>query len=61
LPAEWNFLVGHDQKMNPNKLLAEEAKILHFTNGLPDVHPTDGEADNLWRQERARMNHVTPA
>jgi lipopolysaccharide biosynthesis glycosyltransferase len=60
LPPEWNFLVGHDQKNNPNKMLAEEAKILHFTNGLPDVHPTDGEADNLWRQERSRMNHITP-
>ncbi len=59
LPPEWNFLVGHDIQNNPSKLLSEDAKILHYTNGLPDVHPIDGQADNLWRQERARMNHVT--
>lgn len=60
LPQEWNFLVGHTQQKHPGRLLSEEAKVLHFTNGLPDVHPTDGQADSLWRQERARMNHVTP-
>jgi lipopolysaccharide biosynthesis glycosyltransferase len=52
LPAEWNVLVGHHE--------IEGAKILHFTNGLADVNPTDGLADNLWRKERAAMNHVTP-
>lgn len=53
LPPEWNILVGHD-KYRP------DAKILHYTNGLPDVHPTDSIEDNLWRKERAAMNHVTP-
>jgi lipopolysaccharide biosynthesis glycosyltransferase len=55
LPPEWNVLVGHateEQQKN--------AKILHFTYGLPDVNPTDGMADNLWRQERAKMNYITP-
>jgi hypothetical protein len=34
--------------------------MLHYTNGLPDVHPTDGIEDHLWRKEHAAMNHVTP-
>lgn len=53
LPPEWNTLVGHDN-------VSRESKLLHFTNGLPDVNPTDGEADALWRRERALMNHITP-
>lgn len=53
LPLEWNSLVGHD-------CYHADTKLLHFTNGLPDVNPTDGIEDNLWRQEHARMNHVTP-
>jgi hypothetical protein len=53
LPAAWNSLVGHD-RYHPN------VKLLHFTNGLPDVNPTDGIEDNLWRRERNLMNEVTP-
>jgi hypothetical protein len=53
LPATWNTLVGHD-KYYPN------VKLLHFTNGLPDVNPTDGIEDNLWRKEYSAMTHVTP-
>jgi len=52
LPDEWNRLVGHDK--------VEGAKMLHFTNGLPDVHPSDKVADALWYREREAMNHVTP-
>ena len=52
LPPEWNVLVGHHETAG--------AKLLHFTNGLPDVHPSDIVADALWRCERAAMNHVKP-
>lgn len=52
LPAEWNALVGHQETY--------DAKILHYTNGLPDVNPTNGYADAMWRQECEAMNHVTP-
>lgn len=51
LPPEWNVLVGHQNQDN--------AKILHYTNGLPDVHHSNTNADKLWYEERVRMNHVT--
>lgn len=51
LPPEWNVLVGHQP--------TENAKLLHYTNGLPDVHPT-GQIDEIWHAERELMNHVTP-
>lgn len=50
LPPEWNVLVGHQDNAN--------AKLLHFTNGLPDVHPTHGYEDQQWQQERQAMNYV---
>lgn len=53
LPAEWNCLVGE------GAWHASEPKILHYTLGLPDVHPVGGMADDLWRKERAAMNHIT--
>lgn len=52
LPAEWNVLVGHQPQ--------DGAKCLHFTNGLPDVFQSGTQADALWHQERATMNHVKP-
>lgn len=53
LPKEWNVLVGHHD--------IEGAKLLHYTNGLPDVHVTpDLKAQRLWYAERKAMNHVTP-
>ena len=51
LPPEWNCLVQHHP--------IDHAKILHFTNGLPDIHPSNTGADKLWYEERTRMNHVT--
>lgn len=53
LPPVWNTLVGHDS-YQPN------TKMLHFTNGLPDVNPTDGIEDNLWRREYTDMTNITP-
>lgn len=53
LPPEWNALVGHDK-------FSRETKLLHWTNGLPDVNPTDGIEDNLWRREYADMTNITP-
>lgn len=53
LPAEWNCLVGHQ--------LFDTAKLLHFTNGLPEINPSHTEADGLWYAERQRMNHVMEA
>lgn len=50
LPPEWNVLVGHQD--------TENAKLLHYTNGLPDVFPTS--MDEVWHKERKLMNHVTP-
>lgn len=50
LPPEWNVLVGHQRN--------ENAKLLHYTNGLPDVHPTDD--DHFWHNERAAMNYIKP-
>lgn len=53
LPKEWNALVGHH--------VTEDAKVLHFTNGLPSVHTcTDLYAQKMWRDEREKMNHITP-
>ena len=52
LPPEWNVLVGHQP--------VQGAKLLHWTNGLPDIHRGDAYADALWYSERTRMNHVTP-
>ena len=51
LPPEWNVLVQHQP--------IDHAKILHFSNGLPDIHPSNTGADKLWYEERTRMNHVT--
>jgi hypothetical protein len=51
LPDEWNVLVGHGE-------YADSTKLLHYTNGLPDVHPTYGLEDLAWRNERELMNHV---
>lgn len=51
LPPEWNYLVGEQPvPWNP--------KLLHFTLGLPGVHPIGGHEDFLWQQERQAMNHV---
>lgn len=53
LPPEWNVLVGHQDTTN--------AKLLHFTNGLPEVHLcTELEVQRLWYEEHKQMNHVTP-
>lgn len=52
IQPEWNVLVGHQP--------IEGAKVLHFTNGLSPIHPSDPVADALWNKERAAMNHVTP-
>lgn len=53
LPATWNTLVGHGS-YHPN------TKMLHYTNGLPDVHPTWGIEDEMWHREHKLMNNVTP-
>lgn len=52
LPQEWNVLVGHQDIAG--------AKVLHYTNGLPEIHPSDIVADALWRCERASMDYVRP-
>jgi lipopolysaccharide biosynthesis glycosyltransferase len=53
IPPEWNVLVDHQKSDNP--------KILHYTNGLPDVHTCkDLGAQQLWYRELQEMNHVTP-
>lgn len=54
LPPEWNVLV--DYQTNANH------KILHYTNGLPDVHACkDLGAQQLWYNERKHMNHIKEA
>lgn len=49
LPEEWNHLVGYDN-LNP------DAKIVHFTRGLPCWKETEGcEFSDEWREE---ANHT---
>lgn len=50
LPKEWNHLVGYDQ---PNP----EAKIVHFTQGIPCFPETkDSEFAEEWLAEHRMMN-----
>ena len=53
LPKTWNWLADED---GPNP----DAKLLHFTAGVPlmPMHSEVAHADEYWRQA-ARMNHVT--
>ena len=53
LPKVWNWLSDED---GPNP----DAKLLHFTAGVPLMprHSTVAHADDYWRQA-SRMNHVT--
>ncbi|MBK7459849.1 MAG: glycosyltransferase [Betaproteobacteria bacterium] len=53
LPKAWNWLVQEDGA-NP------EAKLLHFSAGIPliPMHADVAHADDYWHQA-ARMNHVT--
>lgn len=54
LPTEWNHLVDYFPREGV-------PAILHYTDGLPTVHDyKDAEAVDLWYEERALMNHVTP-
>jgi len=50
LPKEWNWLVDEDNQ-------AKEAKIVHYTNGLPGFRQYDGVSysDN-WKQTWGGMN-----
>lgn len=50
LPKEWNFLVDEDNQ-------AKEAKIAHFTNGLPGFKHYDGVSySEEWKQSWCDMN-----
>lgn len=52
LPKEWNHLVGYDK---PNK----DAKVVHFTRGIPCFPETQGcEFSDEWNKE-ARMTMST--
>lgn len=54
LPIEWNHLVDYFPRDNV-------PAILHYTDGLPDVHEyKDEDAVDRWYEERALMNSVMP-
>lgn len=54
LPPEWNHLVGYD-KHNP------EAKMIHFTQGIPIFTETEGSPFKTeWMAEAKAMNTVSP-
>jgi hypothetical protein len=52
LPKEWNWLVS-EYEYNP------EAKLAHFTIGLPSWYPKCDYADE-WREELKAMNYYEP-
>lgn len=52
LPPEWNHLAGYDPP-NPN------AKLVHFTQGLPIYEETKGSPyREEWLAEHKAMNHI---
>ena len=52
LPREWNHLAGYDQP-TPN------AKLVHFTQGLPIYEETKGSPyREEWLAEHKAMNHI---
>ena len=52
LPSEWNHLVGE-----PNQCEEAEAKLLHFTLGIPEWPPYNNwfPSSDMWRRECAAM------
>jgi hypothetical protein len=51
LPAEWNHCVGYTQPR-------DDAKLLHFTQGIPHWQETAGlPEDEAWHAERAAATH----
>lgn len=54
LPLTWNHLIDYFPRDGIPSLL-------HFTDGLPSVHEyKDEEAVDMWYEEKALMNYVTP-
>ncbi len=54
LPPEWNHLVGYDPPR-------ADAKLVHFTQGVPAWPETEGtEYSDLWRQEARVAMHAEP-
>lgn len=54
LPREWNHLVGYDAPRT-------DAKMVHFTQGLPIFPETEGsEYADVWLAEHAAMNATRP-
>jgi lipopolysaccharide biosynthesis glycosyltransferase len=54
LPREWNHLVGYDAPR-------PDAKLVHFTQGLPIYPETQGsEYAQAWRDEHKAMNFAEP-
>jgi hypothetical protein len=54
LPAQWNHLVGYDAP-NPN------AKLIHFTRGMP-CYPDTKECEfaDTWKQAHRMANQIAP-
>lgn len=54
LPSHWNHLVGYDPPRT-------DAKLVHFTQGLPIYPETEGsEYAQAWRDEHKAMNFAEP-
>jgi lipopolysaccharide biosynthesis glycosyltransferase len=54
LPAEWNYCVGYDEPR-------DDAKLLHYTMGLPvfDEVKRNGHVD-VWQHELRAATHTVP-
>lgn len=52
LPLAWNYLVGHNTKAE-----CSEPKFVHFTEGVPGIHPGHDEDEYAaeWLRERTIM------
>jgi hypothetical protein len=54
LPGEWNVLAGYDE-------FRPDAKIVHYTQGLPIFPETEGTPyAQEWKDEHKAMNSVRP-
>jgi hypothetical protein len=53
LPAEWNHCAGY--------MKAKEAKLYHFTQGIPCWYETQGlSEDTIWHEAKKAATHTVP-
>lgn len=53
IPGRWNYLAGEQEHVsNP--------AVVHYTLGLPPIWSHGDDLDDLWYEERARMDNILP-